>query len=84
VELVLAAGLDQVLVAADAGRLHGLRGQLFQLVRHLFNSVKMFTNLAKINQRKKKNSAFSVRKKLEFLANHDMLSMYRLSSRKIK
>jgi hypothetical protein len=37
VELVLAAGLDQVLVAADAGGLHRLAGQLLQLVRDLNN-----------------------------------------------
>ena len=34
-ELVLAAGLDQVLVAADASRLHGLARQLLQLVGDL-------------------------------------------------
>ena len=32
VELILAAVLDKVLVAADPSRLHGLGGQLLQLV----------------------------------------------------
>ena len=35
VELVLAAVLDEVLVAADTGCLQGLAGQLLQLIGHL-------------------------------------------------
>ena len=34
-ELVLAAGLDEVLVAADPSGLHSLGRQLLQFVRHL-------------------------------------------------
>ncbi len=41
VELVLAAGLDQVLVAADTGGLHRLAGQLLQLVRDLNNDTQI-------------------------------------------
>ena len=34
-ELILSGSLDEVLVAADPGGLHGLGGQLLQLVGHL-------------------------------------------------